>query len=88
MRTALTSARPHVTDPKTVLHLTFTAHLQAPTDLSPTLSFCKPAGIFSILETVFETLACCLPSGGLTEVNPFLVSLPLISLPLDFINGE
>ena len=77
-----------MTDPRTMFRLTFTAHLQAPTDLCPTLSFYKPTSIFSTLESVFETLAHCLPGGGLTEINPFLVLPPLVSLPLDFISGE
>ena len=40
------------------------------------------------METVLETLVCCLPSVALTEINSFLVSLPLVSLLLDFIRSK
>lgn len=35
--------------------------------------------VFSTLETVFETQVHCLPFAGLTEINFFLVSPPLVS---------
>lgn len=81
-------ARPHVTDPKKMVHLTFTAHLHGPTDLCPSFSFYKPGKIFGTLETIFEILAHCLLGIGLTEINSFLVSQPLMSLPLDFASGQ
>lgn len=40
------------------------------------------------LETVFERLIRCLPGVGLTEMNAFLVSPPLVSLPLGFVRGK
>lgn len=76
---AMTVLSPPVMDPKTMIDLTFTAHLQVPADLCPTFSLCKPGGIFSILETLFETLLHCLPGVGLTEINSFLVLLSLVS---------
>ena len=57
--------RPHVTDPKIMTDLTCTAHLHIPANLCPTFSLHKPGIIFSTLETVFETLVCCLPCVGL-----------------------
>ena len=35
-----------------------------------------------------EMLVCWPPSGGLGEINSFLVSPHLVSLPLDFVRGE
>lgn len=40
------------------------------------------------METAFETLVLCLPSAGLAEINPFPVSLLLVSLPADFISHK
>lgn len=51
---------PPVIDSKTMMNLTFTAHLHLPTHLSPTLSLHKAGSIFSTWETVFETLVLCL----------------------------
>lgn len=50
------SARHDMTDPKTMLHLTITAHLHTPTDLCPTLISYEPGSIFGTLETVFGIL--------------------------------
>lgn len=76
------SARPHVID------LTFTAHQHLPTNLVPHFP-CINQGEFSALwRQVFEALVHYLPSVGFTEVNSFLVSPLLISLPLNFVNGE
>ena len=74
-------ARPCVTDPKTMIHLTFTAHLHIVTKPCPTFSLYEPRSIFSTLETIFGEMlvCCCLPSVGLTEINPFLLSPPLVS---------
>lgn len=72
----------------TTAHLTFTAHLHAPTPLGPTFSSCKPESIFGTLETVFETPARYLPGVGLTEINPSPVSLALVSLSLDLGGAE
>lgn len=68
--------------------LTFTAHLHAPTHFCPIFSLHKPAGIFSTWETVFETLVWCLSGVGLSEINFFLILLPLISSPLDFVSSK
>ena len=54
------STRPRVTDPKMRLSLTFIAHLLVLTDLLPLVSLHKPGNIFGTLESVFETLVCCL----------------------------
>ena len=70
------------------MDLTCPAHLPVPTDLCPTFSLHKAARIFVTLETVFEMLVCCLPDVSLTEINPFLLLPPLISLPLDSVRGE
>ena len=75
-------------DPSTMMDLTFTAHLHAPTHFCPTFFLYKSRSIFSTLETVFETLACCLACSGFSEIHPFLVSPPLISLLLDFVRDE
>lgn len=40
------------------------------------------------LWTQSEMLVCWPPSGGLGEINSFLVSPHLVSLPLDFVRGE
>lgn len=69
---------------RTVISLTSTTHPHVP--LSH-ISLRKPGSIFNILETVFETLVCCLPSSGLTEVNPFVFP-PLSSLPMDFVRSK
>lgn len=69
----MTPARPHVTDPKKMIDLTFTASVHIPTELCLTFSLCKPRSIFIILETVFET-SRCLSGIGFTEINSFLVS--------------
>ena len=66
--------------------LTFTARLHIPTDLCPTFSSYKPGSVFGTLETVFETLVHSLPGAGLAEINSFLVSPLLVSLPLDFVS--
>ena len=44
--------------------------------------------IFGTLETVFEMLVYCLLGVGLTEINPFPVSPPPFSLPLDFVSCQ
>ena len=67
-----------------LINLTLTTQQHLPTDLCPTFSLYKPGSIFSTLETVFETLDRGIPGVGSTEINPFLVAPPLISLPLDF----
>jgi len=77
-----------MTEPKTMIDLTFTAHLHVPADLCPTFSLYKPGSIFSTLETAFGSLVPSFPSVGLTEINSFLVSPPLLSLPLNFVSGE
>ena len=77
---------PAVIDSKAVINLTIRLHV--PTSLCPTFSLDKPRSIFSTLETVFEMLVFCLPGVGLTEINPFLVSPLLISLPVDFVSSE
>jgi len=59
-----------------------------PTHLCHTFSLYKPGSIFSILETIFEMLVHCLPGVGLTEINSFLVSPLLVSLPLDSVSRE
>ena len=71
---------------KTMIHLTST-YLPIRTHLCPAFSLYKPRGIFSTLETVFEMLIN-FPSVGLPEINSFLVSPPLVSLPLDFVSQE
>lgn len=73
--------------PKTMINLIFSVQLHVPIDFGPTFFLYKPISIFSILEVAFSMLFC-FPSVGLTEVNSFLVSPPLVSLPLDFVNGE
>lgn len=83
MTTALTPARTAVTNPKTI-NLTFTTQLHVPTNICPACSLYKFSDIFGTLVTAFGTLVCCLLSVGLTEVNSFLVSPPLLSL--DFVN--
>ena len=77
-----------MTDPKTMIHLTFATHLDVPTDLCPTFCLYKPSSIFGTLDTIFETLVHCLPGVGLTDINSFLVLPPLVSWPLDFVRGE
>lgn len=68
--------------------LTFTAHPRVPTDLCPPVSSCEPGSIWGTLEIVFETLGHCFPRVGLTDVDPFLGSPLLLSLPVDFISGQ
>ena len=76
-------------DPRTVTRLTFPAHLHVPTGRGPAVSFYINRKLFSaLLETVFETRVYCLPGVGLTEINSFLVSPPLVTLPLAFVTGE
>lgn len=67
--------RPIWTDPETVIGLAFTVHLHVPTDLCRTFVLCKPT-VFEVTGVVFS------------EINPFLVSPPLISLPLAFVWGK
>lgn len=76
-------------DPKTMINLTFTNQMQVPTKLYPTFFLYKPGGISSILETAFELLVCFFPRVGLIKIHSFLVSPPLVSLPLDVsgVNG-
>ena len=57
-------------------------------NLCLTFSFYKPGGIFSVLEMVFEKLVYSLPGVGFTEINSFLVSPWLVSLPVDFVSQE
>lgn len=76
-----------MTDSTIMINLTFTAHLHIPTDLGHTFSLYKSGSIFSTLETA-ERIICCLPRVDLTEINSFLVSPPLVSLPLDFVRWE
>lgn len=87
IRTALSQQDPQVSDPKTMIHLTFTVLSHVPTHLCPTFSSYKPGSMLDTLETVFERLVYCLPSIGLTALIPFLflVSSPLVSLSLDFV---
>lgn len=40
--------------------------------LCPTFSLYKQGSIFSTLETITETLVCCLPSVGVTDINSLL----------------
>ena len=80
-------ARPPTIDPRTRLDLTCIACLHVPTNLCPTFSLYKPSTIFSTLESVFGILVRCLPS-VLTEINSFLASLPLVSLPLDDVSNK
>ena len=37
---------------------------------------------------IFEALVGCLPGVGLTEINSFPVSPPLVSLPLGFVSVQ
>ena len=75
-------------DPKTMIGPTFAAHLHVPTNLRPAFALFKLGCVLSTLETVSVTFVRCLPGIGLTEMNSFLVSPPLLSLPLDFPRGE
>lgn len=43
-------------------------------------------GAFRTRGTVTEMLVCYLPGGGLREIHSFLVSPPLIPLPLDLVS--
>lgn len=78
-----------VNDPKTMNDPPdLTAHLRVPTNLWSTFFFCELRSIFSTLKNIFEMLVHCLPSVGPTEINSFVVSPPLVSLPLDFISSK
>lgn len=81
-------ARRRVTDPMKTVRPTSSAHLHGRTDLGPSLASCEPGSVFGTLETVLGMLVCRLPSAGLAEINSFLMSPPLSSLPLDFFSSE
>lgn len=72
---------PQVTEPTTMIDLTRTAHPHVPTNLCPTFALYEPGHLFSSLGTVFDMSVRCLPGVGLTEINSFPMSPPLISLP-------
>lgn len=82
---AMMPARPWVTDSKTMINLTFTAHMDVLTYLCPTFSLLKP----------FQDLGSSLWDVGLLsfqywphKINYFHVSPPLICLPLDLVSTE
>lgn len=71
-----------------VMDLTFTAHLYTLTNLGSTLSFIN-LGVFSAPWRQSLNIPSPLSSGvGFTEINPFLVSPPHVSLPLDSVSGK
>lgn len=75
-------------DLRTLINLIFSALLHVPTYLHLIFSLYTPGSTFGTLETAFGTQAHYLPGAGLTEINPFLILPPLLSLPLDFVSGE
>lgn len=77
-----------MTDPRTMKDLTFTANLHVPTNPCPTFSLLKEGMYFQDFGDNLEKLAYGLPGVDLTEINSFLVPLPLLPLPLDFVKGE
>lgn len=82
---ALMSTRPCMIDPKTMINLTFAAQLPIPIHLSSLFILHKFSRSHSTLEIVLGTLVFC-PSVGLTGLNSFLVSPPLVFLPLQILS--
>ena len=65
--------------------LTFTAHLHIPSNFVSHFPYIN-LEVFPAPWTGCVTLVHCCPSAGLTEIHSFLVSPPLVSLPLDFVS--